>query len=186
MAPSDAQLVAEAGRGGDRAFNALVHRHGGFVHSLALRYLQNRADAEEVAQAVFLALWTAAPKWRPESALRTWLYKVTVNRCIDRARRAKRWAWLRGGDVAEAFEASVPEPGPDGEQAAVTASELMRVRRAMAALAPRQRMALVLVAEQELPVPDAAAIMEITPGALEQLLVRGRKALRERLEVLDE
>ncbi len=185
-ASSDAALVARAGAGEDRAFNMLVHAHGGFVHTLALRYLQNRADAEEVAQAVFLSLWNAAPKWRPEARLRTWLYKVTVNKCIDRARRARRWRWLKSGDVADAFEASLPDPAPGAEQSTEQASELARVRRAMADLAPRQRMALMLVAEQELSGAEAAAIMEVSPGAFEQLLVRGRKALRDTLEVDDE
>lgn len=183
--PSDAALVARAGAGEDRAFNLLVHAHGGFVHTLALRYLQNRADAEEVAQAVFLSLWKAAPNWRPDAALRTWLYRVTVNKCIDRARRARRWRWFRG-DAVDAFEATLPDPAPGASAELEAASELARVRRAMAELAPRQRMALVLVAEQELPVPEAAAIMDTSPGALEQLLVRGRKALREKLEVTDE
>lgn len=179
---TDAELVRRAGRGEDRAFNALVHRHGGFVHTLALRFLQNRADAEEVAQGVFLALWKAAPGWRPEAALRTWLYRVTVNRCIDRARSRARWGWLRGGGNAGALEAELADSAPDPERSAAEASELARVRRAMMGLAPRQRMALLLVAERELSVPEAAEIMGIGAGACEQLLVRGRKALRERLE----
>lgn len=185
-ASSDAALVARAGQGEDRAFNMLIHAHGGFVHSLALRYLQNRADAEEVAQAVFLSLWNAAPTWRPEAQLRTWLYKVTVNKCIDRARRARRWSWLKSRDVADAFEATLPDPAPGAEASFEQASELKRVRRAMAGLAPRQRMALILVAEQELSGAEAAAIMAISPGAFEQLLVRGRKALRDKLETEDE
>ncbi|MGR3514959.1 MAG: RNA polymerase sigma factor [Paracoccaceae bacterium] len=184
--PSDAALVARAGQGEDRAFNLLVHAHGGFVHTLALRYLQNRADAEEVAQTVFLSLWNAAPNWRPEAQLRTWLYKVTVNKCIDQARRARRWKWFKPGDGVDAFEATLPDPAPEAEHSAVQASELKRVRRAMAGLAPRQRMALMLVAEQELSGAEAAAMMEISPGAFEQLLVRGRKTLRDRLEVEDE
>lgn len=183
--PSDTDLLVRAGRGEDRAFNLLVHAHGGFVHSLALRYLQNRADAEDVAQAVFLSLWKAAPGWRPEAALRTWLYRVTVNKCIDRARRARRWRWFKS-DAAEAFEASLPDPLPGAAAKLEAASELSRVRRAMAELAPRQRMALVLVAEQELSVPEAAGIMNVSPGALEQLLVRGRKTLRDRLEMKNE
>lgn len=185
-ASSDAALVARSGAGEDRAFNMLVHAHGGFVHALALRYLQNRADAEEVAQAVFLALWKAAPKWRPEAQLRTWLFRVTVNKCIDRARRTRRWSWFKSGDVADALEATLPDPAPGADQSLEKVSELARVRKAVAALAPRQRMALMLVAEQEMSGAEAAALMEISPGALEQLLVRGRKALRDKLETEDE
>lgn len=164
----------------------LVHAHGGFVHSLALRYLQNRADAEEVAQAVFLSLWNTAPKWRPEAQLRTWLYKVTVNKCIDRARRARRWRWLKSGDAVEAFEATLPDPAPGAETSIEQAGELKRVRLAMSELAPRQRMALLLAAERELPGAQAAASMGISLGAYEQLLVRGRKALRDKLETENE
>ena len=88
--------------------------------------------------------------------------------------------------MAQALEATLPDPAPGAEQEIEQAGELARVRRAMTALAPRQRMALMLVAEQELSGADAAAIMEVSPGAFEQLLVRGRKALRDRLESEDE
>lgn len=184
-AQEDIALLAQAGQGDDRAFNMLVLAHSGFVHTLALRYLQNAADADDVAQAVFLSLWSAASKWRPDARLRTWLYRVTVNKCIDRARRARRWRWLSGGPSPEDVEATIPDMRAGGAQSVEAASELKRVRHAMASLAPRQRMALLLVAEQELRVAEAAAIMEVSAGAFEQLLVRGRKTLRERLETED-
>lgn len=178
----DAALLTQAGTGDQRAFNALVLRHSGFVHTLALRYTQNRSDAEEIAQSVFLTLWRHAAQWQPTAQLRTWLYRVTVNRCIDRARRTRRWQWVRGAPVLDA----VTDEAATGAQRAEDASDLARVRLAMARLAPRQRMALTLVAEEELSGAEAAAAMDISPGALEQLLVRARKRLRMILEEDDD
>ncbi|MEL6169643.1 MAG: sigma-70 family RNA polymerase sigma factor [Pseudomonadota bacterium] len=178
MDAGDGALVARVAAGDERAFNMLIHRHSGFVHALALRYTQSRADADEVAQGVFLSLWRAAARWRETATLRTWLYRVTVNRCIDLARRRRRWQWLTGAPDLDAFA----DEAPNANDQITSASELRAVRQAMAKLPERQRMALVLVAERELSGSEAADAMDITPGALEQLLVRGRKKLRSILE----
>ncbi|MFQ6547573.1 sigma-70 family RNA polymerase sigma factor [Aestuariibius sp. 2305UL40-4] len=177
-ADDDATLLARTGRGEEAAFNRLVLRHTAFVHRIALRFTQNGADADEITQSVFWTLWTQAAKWDAGRArLRTWLYRVTVNRCIDHGRKARRWRFFASAEVG-----AVADDGPGADDTAIARSDLAQVRRAIMALPARQRMALLLVAGEELSVPEAAELMETTPRALEQLLVRGRKKLREMTE----
>ncbi|MFQ6551347.1 RNA polymerase sigma factor [Aestuariibius insulae] len=176
----DDALLSKAGQGDERAFNTLVLRHSSFVHTIALRFTQNAADADEITQSVFWTLWRHAARWSRERArLRTWLYRVTVNRCIDHGRGKGRWRRLfRGGspDVEPA------DPAPTAEARHGAKDDLSRVQAALLTLAPRQRMALFLVAYEGLSGADAAEAMGTSPGAVEQLLARARKRLRELTE----
>ena len=85
---SDEDLMARTAAGSEPAFRALAARHVPTMLRLAQRLLRNSADAEDVVQDALVRIWTHAPGWRPTAALRTWLYRVVVNLCIDRSRRA--------------------------------------------------------------------------------------------------
>ncbi|MCW5771601.1 MAG: sigma-70 family RNA polymerase sigma factor [Rhodospirillaceae bacterium] len=174
----DDALMSRAAAGDRRAFSMLVGRHGDRVRAIALRFTGSRADADDIAQAVFVSLWQAVPRWRPGAAqLSTWLYRVTVNRCIDasRRRRVRRWFGLDAVDdelMAEDVTADV---------AAEQASELAAVRQDILALPPRQRAAILLAADGERGTAEIGAALGVSEGAAEQLLVRARRSLRERM-----
>jgi RNA polymerase sigma-70 factor (ECF subfamily) len=136
--------------------------------------LANRADAEEVAQEVFLRVWQQAAKWRAgEARFSTWLHRVTLNLCHDRLRRRRETALEAAGDLPTGS----PPPGADLQRAAVAA----RVQRALTGLPDRQRDAILLCHYQELGNIEAAAVLGVSIEALESLLARGRRRLRELL-----
>src|SRR5690606_18087537 len=85
----DLALLGRIAAGDGPACAVLVDRHLGRVVALAWRMLGSRADAEDVAQEVFLRAWQRAASWRPEGGARfsTWLHRVAVNLCLDRLRR---------------------------------------------------------------------------------------------------
>lgn len=170
----DLELVQRAGRGEGAACAALVDRHLTRVHAVALRILGNRADAEEVAQDVFLRVWRHAAEWRPGPALfSTWLHRVAVNLCRDRLRRR------RETDLEAAGDPPSDDPAPDaGLQSQAVSS---RVAAAMAVLPERQRMAITLCYYQEMSNIEAASVMELSVEAVESLLARGRRRLGELL-----
>src|SRR5947208_8528701 len=85
--PSDHDLMARTAQGDGRAFQMLAQRHAGHAFGLARRMLGNEALAEEIVQDALLRVWTNAPRWRPEAAFRTWLYRVVVNLCLNARRR---------------------------------------------------------------------------------------------------
>jgi RNA polymerase sigma-70 factor, ECF subfamily len=170
---SDDVLLARVANGDERASRLVVERHLGRVLALARRMLGNPSEAEDVAQDAFLALWRHAGRWRPgEAQLSTWLYKVASNRCLDRLRRRPQV----GLD-------EVPEQSADGDaERDLHRQDVAReVEAALMALPERQRLAVSLCHYQELGNIEAAALMEISVEALESLLARGRRGLRQQL-----
>lgn len=174
-ASDDALLVLFA-NGDPNAAAELVQRLGPRALAVATRVLDNRAEAEDVAQEAMLRLWKAAPNWRPgEAQVSTWLYRVVMNLCIDLKRRA------RGGtlDLDE-----VPEPLDPSASAADTLQNDARhdaLQGALMQLPERQRQAVVLRHLEELTNPEIAGVMEISVEAVESLTARGKRALAKAL-----
>jgi RNA polymerase sigma-70 factor (ECF subfamily) len=171
---ADEELVARIGRGDQEAYRILVDRYLPRSLALAGRILGNQADAEDVAQDAFLRLWIHAAKWRPGGAkFGTWFYRVVVNRCLDQTRRAVGVPL----DLAGEF----PDGAPDAGTQVYRKELAQRVATAMAQLPARQRAALALCYYDELSQADAAEVLGVSEGAVESLLVRGRRQLRELL-----
>jgi RNA polymerase sigma-70 factor (ECF subfamily) len=172
----DAELLACVGRGEPRALREMVEKKLGRLLSLAERLLGRRSEAEEVAQEVFVRLWKQAPHWQPGRArFDTWLHRVALNLCYDRLRRRRDEAADDDVDEAAADAADAPDEVLHAKQRG------RRVARALAELPQRQREALVLQYYQQLSNSEAAELMGIGIEALESLLVRARRSLRERL-----
>jgi len=204
---SDDALMRRAGSGDKAAFALLVRRHLARATALAQRIVGNRSDAEEIVQEAFLRCWQKAPEWRPANdrpangklvatdraandddqgdeargstaQFGTWLYRVLVNLCLDRRRRPQPI----GIEAAE----EVPDTAADGFQETSRGETSRRVQAAMAQLPERQRAALALCYFEDMGNIEAAAALEISIGALESLLVRARRTLREALGDLSE
>lgn len=172
---SDEALVARAGRGDRSAAAALIARHSSRVNALCRRLLNDRAGAEDAAQETFLKLWEQAARWEPRGVrLDTWLYKVASNACFDRMRRRKR-------DAPEAAAPDVADSASAADDLLVLEERARILREALATLPERQRIAMTLCCYQELSNIDAAAVMSISVEAVESLLSRARRSLREAL-----
>jgi RNA polymerase sigma-70 factor (ECF subfamily) len=177
----DQPLIERLGQGDERAYALLVTRHTGRMFGLARRMLGNDSDAEDVTQDAFLRVWRHAKAWKPGQArFETWLYRVTLNLCYDRLRRR------REATVDELPE--VVDETPSVVDAHASRDVARAVEGALSKLPERQRAALVLCHYQELSNAEAAALLEVTVEALESLLARGRRMLRqllaERVEAL--
>ena len=172
----DDAAMRRVGAGDAAACRLLVERHLPRVLGLAWRLLGDRAEAEDAAQEAFLRLWRHAGDWQPGRArLGTWLHQVALNLCRDRLRRRR----------TEPLD-SVPEPpvAPEAEAGIQRRQAAAAVRAALAALPERQRLAIELCHFQGLAQAEAAAALGIGVEALESLLARGRRGLRERLRPL--
>ena len=170
----DLELVRRVGAGDGPACAALVDRHLARIVGLAGRMLGNRAEAEEVAQDVFLRVWQQAGRWRAgEARFSTWLHRVTVNLCHDRLRRRRETTLEAAGDP--------PSPDPPPGAALQRAAVVARVEAALQQLPERQRTAILLSHYQELGNIEAAAVLGVSVEALESLLARGRRRLKELL-----
>lgn len=173
-ADPDEELVVRVGRGEQAAVQALVARKLPRMLALARRMLGDAAEAEDVAQEVFLRVWRQAPTWRPGAArFDTWMHRVALNLCYDKLRKR------REDVMADPPEQADPGAAPDrGLHAAEVG---VRVTAALDRLPHRQKEAIVLCHYQELTNIEAAQLMGVSVEALESLLSRGRRSLRTAL-----
>lgn len=177
MEDPDAGLVILTGQGNAEAASQLVARHLPRMTALARRMLGDSAEAEDVAQDVFLKVWTQAKRWQPGQAkFETWLHRVAINACLDRLRKK------RGVSLDEAEERV--DPAPDPEQSLQQNQTARAVDAALQTLPERQRAAITLCHYQGLTNIEAASALDVSVDALESLLARGRRALKEKLSHL--
>ena len=168
--PSDHDLMARTAQGDGRAFRTLAGRHAGRALGLARRILGSDALAEEIVQDALLRVWINAPRWRPEAAFRTWLYRVVVNLCLNEKRRPANVPLDQAGDPAD--------PGPDAGAMLEARQRDRQLAAAIDALPARQRAAIVLTYQEGLGNAEAAAVLDISVSGLEALLVRAKRTLR--------
>lgn len=175
MIDPDAELVRNVGAGDARAAEALVRRHLPRMVGLARRMLNDPAEAEDVAQEVFLRVWRDAARWRPGAAkFETWMHRVALNLCYDRLRRRRETPDAEAG-------VHVADAQPLASEAWLAQQRAAKVHAALAELPERQRAAIALVHFQDFTNIAAAETLEISVEALESLLARGRRALKAAL-----
>ncbi len=168
---SDGELLAAMARGQATAFSAIVNRHHPAVTRLVWRMTGGHADTEDIVQETFVKLWRNPAQVRDGKALLGWLMRVASNGAIDRMRRKSH----------AALEA-VPEP-PDpvalADAGLVRKAAALRVDRVIAGLPERQRLALSLVYFEGLTNIVAADVMQSSVEAVESLLARARRSLKD-------
>lgn len=174
----DAALLARFADGDAIAARALADGLGVRSYRLACRVLGDTAEAEDVAQEAMMRLWRIAPNWESGAArVSTWLYRVTLNLCIDRKRRKPA-----GRDAPLDAVAEPPDPAP-GAVAQLQAEDRARaLQEALLQLPDRQRQTVILRHIEELSNPEIAAIMDLSVEAVESLTARGKRALAKLLE----
>ena len=167
----DADLIIGLKSGDENALAGLMDRHMSAIHKQAFYMLGDQMAAEDVTQTVFLKTWERAKDWQPGQAkLLTWMRRVTRNACLDILKKKK-----------PIYTDTLPEIEDVANSPFESLSETQRSHRVGAALAQlpeNQRAALTLSYYQGVSQREGAAIMDISEGAYESLLVRARKALK--------
>ena len=173
----DETLLAAYAAGDPRAARALTLRLTPLVYGHAARMLGgDRAEAEDVTQEAMMKLWRIAPDWREgEARVRTWLYRVTANLCIDRLRRRKPGPSL--DDIHDP-----PDPTPSAVEQMQTQARNEALEAALMQLPDRQRQAVILRHIDGLANPEIGRIMDISARAVESLTARGKRALQAILD----
>lgn len=174
MVESDNDLLGLVANGGQAAFDALMLRHRGPISAFAYRMLGSQSDAEEVAQETFGRVWSHAPRWNPDGSAKSWIYRIAHNLCIDRLRARRPSVDIDDHE----FEDGAPNP----EQELSNKRAAAGVRDAVALLPERQRVAISLFHLKDMTADEVAHTMEISVDALESLLRRARRKLREIVE----
>jgi RNA polymerase sigma-70 factor (ECF subfamily) len=159
-APSDAELVRLAQSGHREAFDEIVRRHQRHVYQLCYRFVGNHEDASDLAQDVFVRAFKALGRFKGESALATWLYRIGVNVCLNR--KALKTLPIEPMPLVEPADI-----GAETADAVVARRERARVvRAAIAKLPNRQRATLILRTYHDLPHDEIAKILGSSVGAV--------------------
>jgi RNA polymerase sigma-70 factor (ECF subfamily) len=169
----DGGLLAAAANGDRAAFSEIVTRYYQPVYRLVWRMTGGGADCEDVTQEAFLRLWRDPLQVREAGALKGWLMRVASNALIDRSRKP------RHSDLDAAPEPADPAARPGAPLDRAEAARLIDAK--IASLPDRQRLALVLVYYEGLTNIEAAAVMDSSVEAVESLLARARRSLKESL-----
>ena len=182
LARSDAELAIAARDGSHTAFAALMQRHKHWLYHFIRRYESNRDDAYDVLQETFVSAWSALSRFDPERPLESWLRRIALNKCRDRARRnAVRRAALQMLSVAglATQTCAAADAGPAGDAA------LGRLERAIAALPRQLKEPLVLTSFEGLSQREAGEILGINAKAVETRVYRAKKKLAAVLDAGD-
>ncbi|MFE7757310.1 RNA polymerase sigma factor SigM [Streptomyces sp. NPDC057429] len=172
---SDQDLLAQHVAGEPDAFGELVRRHRDRLWAVALRTLGDREEAADAVQDALVSAFRAAHTFRGQSAVTTWLHRITVNACLDRARKAASHKTAPVDD-AERLD-QLLEPHESAEAPAERQDLHRELLAAMATLPAEQRAALVLVDMQAYPVAEAARILDVPTGTVKSRCARGRARL---------
>ena len=175
-APDPPGLIERLRAGDPRAFEELVRAYQHRVFGVAVRMLGNAAEAEDIAQEVFLRVHRSVREFRGDAKLSTWLYAITSRLCLNRLASAER-RHSRAGSEALAEV-------PDGDSGGGLEREEVEtaLRQAIAALPEERRIVVVLRDLEGLSYEEIARALDLEPGTVRSRLHRARMDLKAKLE----
>jgi len=184
----DFKLLARFKKGDQQAFELLVRKYKMVVFNTVYSIMGNTQEADDIAQEVFLKVYTKAGSFKGESSFSTWLYRITVNRCVDELRKRKikiisyetefsQDEKLRLKDVLASREEDITED--------LRKKELQDViQKAMNSLPEKDRIILTLKEIEGLSYNEISKVMKISLGKVKIWLFRARQKLKEKLSFL--
>lgn len=164
-------------------FETIYHEFKVMVFNLALHYLQNIEDAEEVTQDVFVKVYHSLAHFQQKSSYKTWIYRITINQCLDftKKKNSRKRFYLfspKSENEREYLNASTYEhPGILMENQEAAAQLFIVINT----LTENQKTAFLLSKLDGLSNPEIAEIMEMSISAVESLIFRAKASLQEKL-----
>lgn len=177
-------LLRRLKRGDEQAFAELVRQHQDRIFDLVFRMLGDREEALDLSQEIFVSVHASVARFRGDSRLSTWIFRIARNHCLNRLTYLRRREHGRSTELADVPEGELA--ALDSSQAAdeqLSARETQQlVRRAIAELPDEQRLLVVLRDVEGLPYSEIAAITEQPEGTVKSRLHRARSALADLIE----
>jgi len=176
--------MAKVAEGDEYAFEILVRRHQVSVLNLIYRFIGKRAQAEDLAQDVFIRVWQAAKSYEPRAKFSTWIYRITANLCLNElksAGRKKLIPYFPGEEGKEGGFETISDESPSAEERLLAEERIRQISDALQSLPEKQRMALILKRYDDLSYQEISKILGCSVSAVESLLVRAKKNLLEKL-----
>lgn len=175
--------------GDAQAFRELVERHKLSVLNFCLRFVGNKQDAEDLAQEAFIRVFQAAPKYEVKAAFSTWLYRITLNLCLNHQRHQKILRFF-SLDQPKAPHHSLQTRLPDLPDTQRPDTEFEKkelqniVQHVIQSLPENQRSVLILHRYQNLSYKEIAEVLDTSVSAVESRLHRAKENLKKKLKSL--
>ncbi len=173
-------MIERASGGDPEAFNRLMERHERRMYAVALRMCANREDAQDCLQEAMLRVYRAIGGFKGESSFSTWLYRITMNTCLDELRRRKNKQSASLDDLLDEGWAPADDRGSPEKQA-VRAERARALHGAIRELPEDMRAAVVLRDIHGCTYEEIARALDINVGTIKSRISRGREKLREKL-----
>lgn len=183
-------LIKRASLGDSHAFEALVSRYDKKVLSIAMRYVKSEDDAQDIYQEVFLRVFKNLSNFEFKSEFSTWLYRITVNVCLNFLEKQKKINALSiyenfGGeddDNSFSFESTLKAKDLNPEENLSNKEKGELIKDAIETLSPKQKMVFTLKHFEELKIKEIAEIMDCTEGTVKRYLFDATGKLRIALQ----
>ena len=169
----DKEIVEKILAGDTEQYAEIVRRYQQIVANLSYKLCGTRLEVEEVTQQVFVELYTALPRFRFDSKLSSFIYRITVNVVCKMLNRSKRYV------STDQYENRPEEPSTDrnAEQQIIHSEQLDALRAAIGHLKDEQRTALVLYTFEDFSYQQIADVMQCSLAKVESLIFRAKKNL---------
>ena len=178
--PTDSEIIGRILRGEQQAFAELVNRYQNFVFSITLRYTDNREDAEEIAQDIFVKAYRSLADFRGASKFSTWLYTIVTTSCISFLRKKK--LETQSLDNEKVYEQAVNQNSGFEANQIEQKSRVSMVNEAIKLLSPDDAKIITLFYKGEQSLDEIGQITGMEPNTVKVKLHRARQRLKEKME----
>lgn len=182
----DAKLLLEFAEGNTAAFEHILKKYKGLVINTAYRFIQDRTEAEDIAQEVFFKVYDSAKRYNPKAKLSTWLYKITINTCLNKL-RSKKYPQTISLDkplhpTGNEITPEIPGYGREYPSVELEKSELTKlIKEAIHSLPVNQRIVVILQKYEGLSYREISEVMSCSTSAVDSLLQRAKQNLKRKL-----
>jgi len=171
-------LIKQAIRGDAYAFEQLMRRHESRMYSVAIRMCGNREDAQDCVQDAMLRIYRALDRFKGQSSFSTWVYRITMNTCLDELRRRKVRASTSLDTLLESGWSPTDETDTP-ERHAIDSERRRALEKAIGSLPEDMRSAIVLREMQGLSYEEISDVLSVNVGTIKSRISRGREKLRQ-------
>jgi RNA polymerase sigma-70 factor, ECF subfamily len=176
------ELLQEIKNGNKNAFKEFVDTHKKFVLNVCFKFVNNIDDANDIAQEVFIEAYKTINKFRGESKISTWLYRISTNRSLNFLRDNRKYIASESYSESPEYINNIPgESDSSPEQNTLTVEKAGILNKAINSLPDKQKAAFILNKKDDLSYSEISKILGLSSKAVESLIVRAKKNLQKLL-----
>jgi len=181
----DRELIAQARKGDERAYHALLSKYERAVYNICFKMVRNHEEARDLAQEAFMKVFSMLDRYDPSFAFSNWLLKITSNLCIDSMRKRRVATLPMDEPIRSAkgeIERQYPSPHDSPDKVLLEKERMKLLAEAIESLPPHYKIMIVLRHQEDLSYEEIARVLELPLGTVKARIHRAREMLKGLLE----